>query len=807
MSARPAPIRDRKARAVPRRPALLLAAILAASAVAPGASPRPDPAAAFAMAAYAPGPSARPRPHPVQLSPCGRAFVFVDHGRPAATIVIPETSGETERRAAEILRTSILKMTGVDLAVRTALRPGGPGVAALGFPETDLPPGVAPSLRSLRPDGFLITTSTANLYIAGGGGKGAIYGVVHLLEKYFGCRRYSPAAEVFPARNDLFVGCLLEVDNPVNEVRIVNGDFALDPDYRDWMRIHDHRELYGAGYYVHTFQKLIPWQVYFDARPEYFALMNGKRIIDQPCLTRPEVFDIAVAKLREEMAAQPDKAIWSVSQNDNFSYCQCPECLKVIEEEGSPAGPIIRFVNRVAALFPEKTISTLAYQYSRTAPRLARPVPNVEIMLCTIELNRSRPIAEDPSSASFVRDIEDWSRICGNLYLWDYTVNFSHYVSPFPNLHVLGPNIRFFVDHGVHKHFQQTNTSPGHEASELKSYLLARLLWDPRIDIGAATKDFLDGYYGKAGPHMRRYFEALRGALERSGAKLDIYEPPAVHALDHLSVKDIALYDRLFDRAESAAARDREALGRVKTARLPLMYAKLEIGKDDMFGPRGFYKEKGGRFEARPAMARLLEEFASRCRAGGLLSLNESGLTPASYYDSVKRFIDVQVAGNLAFRNPVSSDPPPAAKYGRGDLALLTNGVRGAADFKVHWLGWEGIDFVLTLDLGQLMPAREITISTLSDARSWILHPQTVACSVSADGAAFFEVGTSAAEGDHQGEEVVRAFTWTEGLTGPSSLGPVRYVRFRIEGTKRLPAWHASAGGLSWVFVDEIVVK
>ncbi|MCJ7486130.1 MAG: DUF4838 domain-containing protein, partial [Candidatus Aminicenantes bacterium] len=395
--------------------------------------------------------------------------MFVDHGRPAATIVIPEGAGEVEQRAAEILRTTILKISGVDLPIITATEPGRPGFAAIGFPQKDLPPGVASSLASLRSDGFLATTSTGNLYIAGGGGKGVIYGVVHLLEKYFGCRRYSPTAEVFPRRNDLSLGCIFELDNPVNEVRIVHGEFALDPDYRDWMRLHVQDDLYGTGYYVHTFQKLVPWQTYFAAHPEYFALMNGKRIIDQPCLSRPEVFDIAVAKLREEMAAQPDRKIWSVSQNDNSSYCQCPECLKIIEEEGSPAGPIIRFVNRVAALFPDKVISTLAYQYSRQAPRLVRLASNVEVMLCTIELNRSRAIADDPSSASFVRDIEDWGRICGNIYLWDYTVNFSHHVSPFPNLHVLQPNIRFFVGQGVRRHFQQTNTGPGHEFSELKS--------------------------------------------------------------------------------------------------------------------------------------------------------------------------------------------------------------------------------------------------------------------------------------------------------------------------------------------------
>jgi hypothetical protein len=733
--------------------------------------------------------------------------VLVDRGRPAAKIEIPETCGDVERRAAEILRTSILKLSGADLPIVEAREPGRPGVAAIGFPQRDLPPVVASSVPALRPDGFVVATSTGNLYVTGGGGRGTIYGVVHLLEKYYGCRRFSPTAEVFPRRDDLALGCLFEVENPVNEVRVVNGEFALDADYRDWMRLHDHRDLYGEGYYVHTFQRLVPWQTYFATHPEYFALMNGKRIIDQPCLSRPEVFDIAVARLREEMAAQPGRAIWSVSQNDNSSYCQCPECLKVIEEEGSPAGPVLRFVNRVAALFPDKTISTLAYQYSRPAPRLTRPAPNVEVMLCTIELNRSLPIAEDPASASFVRDIEDWSRVCGRLYLWDYTVNFSHHVSPFPNLHVLQPNIAFFVGHGVRRHFQQSNTGPGHEFSELKAYLLARLLWDPGADADAVVKDFLDGYYGQAGWFVRQYINALEAALRRTGAKLDIYEPPAVHAEDHLSAADVARYDELFDKAEAAVARDPERLARVRTARLPLMYAKLEIGKNDMFGPRGFYEEKGGRFVARPAMVRLVDEFFERCRAGGVRTLSEGGLTPEAYREGVKRFIDVQVEGNLAFRKPVAAEPPPSPKYARGDLAVLTNGVRGASDFKVHWLGWEGVDLTLTLDLGKPAAVREIALSTLSDQRSWILHPDDVTCAVSPDGLSFRDVGARVLPGDHQGEDVVRAFSWSEDMTDAGAFGPVRFVRFRIDGTKHLPPWHASAGGLSWVFIDEIVVR
>jgi len=89
---------------------------------------------------------------------------------------------------------------------------------------------------------------------------------------------------------------------------------------------------------------------------------------------------------------------------------------------------------------------------------------------------------------------------------------------------------------------------------------------------------------------------------------------------------------------------------------------------------------------------------------------------------------------------------------------------------KVHWLGWENLDFVLTLDLGKDVSAREISWSTLSDQRSWILHPEKVACAVSADGGAYREIGASPAAGDHRGEEPIRVFPEEQssvcGLTG-----------------------------------------
>ncbi len=725
---------------------------------------------------------------------------LVEKGRTLFSIVLPTGPSEIDRRAAWILQDGFFRMGGVRLPIEEKDKPGRMNEILIGFPKSGLPRSFRSSSSKLKVDGFLVVLGR-NLYIISGGGKGSIYGVVHILEKYFGCRRYSPTAEIFPKRDRLALPPLFEMENPVNEFRAVNGEFARDPDYRDWNRLNSTDEVFARGYDVHTFNKLVPWEAYFDDHPEYFAWMNGKRIRDQLCPSNPEGLRLALGRLRTEMAAQPDKKFWSVSQNDNFSYCRCPECSRIIAEEGSPAGPIIRFVNAVAEAFPDKIISTLAYQYSRPAPRKTKPASNVQVMLCTIELNRGRPIADDPDSRPFLQDLVDWGRITKNIYLWDYTVDFAHQVSPFPNLHVLQPNIRLFVRNGVHQHFQQTNTAPGHEFSELKGWLLARLLWNPDLDFEAALDDFLGGFYGGAAPWIRRYIASLQDALLQSASTLKIDEPPNAHADDYLSAPHVDLYNRLFDGALAAAAGDPVFVGRVLTARLPLQYAMLEIGKNDMFGPRGFYEERDGRFTARPETAQLLDDFFTACLAGGVDSLNESGLRPKDYYDAGTRFMDVRPEGNLAFRKSVQADPPPAAKYGRGDLSLLTNGVPGSMDFKVHWLGWEGVDFRLDLDLGAFTSPKTIALGTLYDPKSWILHPRRVTCLVSSDGRSFQPIGTTELDSDQSREDAIRTWTWT------TALWSVRYVRFQVEGTKRLPDWHASAGGASWVFVDEIVVR
>ena len=305
-----------------------------------------------------------------------KAIHLVKNGKSEYHIIIPENATTEEKRAAELFNKYVKEISGCDLPV-----------IASNDPENDLIISISKSETIESADGFSIKTEGSKLIITGGSARGCIYGVTEIIENHLEVKYLSPEFIVIPKSKNITLPAIYFSDSSPNTYRNVPRKFTEDPDYKDFNRLHHINDMFAKNYYVHTFNRLLPWQEYFKSHPKYFAFMNGKRIIDQPCLTNPDVFDIVIKKLEDEMKLQPEKLVWSVSQNDNFSYCQCDNCKKVIDKEKSAAGPVIHFVNRVAEHFPDKIISTLAYQYSRQAPFITKPHENVQVMLCTIELN------------------------------------------------------------------------------------------------------------------------------------------------------------------------------------------------------------------------------------------------------------------------------------------------------------------------------------------------------------------------------------------------------------------------------------
>ena len=345
---------------------------------------------------------------------------------------------------------------------------------------------------------------------------------------------------------------------------------------------------YADGYFVHTFTKLLPPDRYFDEHPEYYSEIGGKRIREktQLCLSNPDVLALVKQRVLEELRAQPNATLFSVSQDDNYNGCTCPKCRAVDEAEGSMAGSMSRFVNAVAEAveveFPHVVIDTLAYQYTRKPPKLTRPRHNVSVRLCSIECCFIHPLRtcrqDDPDapnidlSQPFAEDLIGWGKMCNRLYVWDYVTNFSHYWMPHPNFRVLADNVRFFAENGVKGVFEQGCAAQGGgEFTGLRSYILSRALWNPDLDEKLLMEEYLTGVYGQAGPVLMRYLDTVYQAANEAGRHLYCFNHPDKpwHTMELVKT-----CEKLFDEAERKADND-EILLRVRRQRLAVRYLKI----------------------------------------------------------------------------------------------------------------------------------------------------------------------------------------------------------------------------------------
>jgi hypothetical protein len=181
----------------------------------------------------------------------------------------------------------------------------------------------------------------------------------------------------------------------------------------------------------------------------------------------------------------------------------------------------------------------------------------------------------------------------------------------------LGPNLRLFAAKNVRGVFEQgAYQSWGSEMAELRAWVLAKLLWDPRRDPDELREEFLNGYYGPAAGVLDDFLETLERALARSGDALGCYSPPDAK---FLSLATLTRARRLLDRAEGRARRSAEYVRRVRRAALSVDYVVLARWEE--------LREEARRSNVRwpwpETRAALLERFLATARREGVTMISE----------------------------------------------------------------------------------------------------------------------------------------------------------------------------------------
>lgn len=736
--------------------------------------------------------------------PADQQIVLADNQVSRYSILIPSHATAYEKKAAEVLQHYLMQISGAALPIVSADAHRSAYEIVLGQNERIDELTTAINYQELKEDGFIIRTDSSRLIIAGGSEKGTLYGVYSFLEKYLDCRMYTPSAKVIPAKSQITLAQINDKQVPVIGFRDTHYRVTWDAEYTDWHKL-DHApdgERTDWGMWVHTFNELVPPQTYYQTHPEYFAMVKGTRLPTQLCLANPAVLEITIQNLRKKIAQNPHAKYWSVSQNDNKDYCTCDMCRSLDSIEGSPSGSIISFVNKVADQFPDKMISTLAYEYGRHAPRTLKPRDNVNIMLCSIEAYRDKPLTEDTASAEFVQDVKDWGKISKDIIIWDYVIQFNHLLSPFPNLQVLQPNLRFFAENGVNAMFEQGNREIGGEFAALRSYMISKLMWNPYQNADSIMNDFLNGYYGAAAKPIRAYIDVMREELLKNKKPLRIFGSPNEASDTYLSPALIKQYNALYDDAEKRVKDSAVLLERVRIARLALMYATMEQAKKNYTGENGLFIKVNDKWEARTDIRNMVDEFTDLCIREGVTRVKEWSTSPEEYRSAMYRIFSQGMNEHLGYGKNVTLISPDTAAVNSTELKMLVDGKRGSHDYDNNWVIFAGKDLEAVIDLEQVKKVRKIG-SGYYQLGFWLrLLPVNVEYYTSMDGKRFEQVADIAntLPIDQYGG-FLREFN--------AEIAPrdARYIKIKARSMGNTPGWHPGAGRPANMLIDEIVVE
>lgn len=492
------------------------------------------------------------------------------------------------------------------------------------------------------------------LVLAGGKASGTQYAVYQFLEDALGIRWIAPGVTHIPPAPDTIAPIAYRYD-PVFEFRW--STFLASVDDRDGLQEYRdaHRWLPGPSFSAHTFYRYVPPEEYFEEHPEYFSLIDGKRVAPtynwrdhnehrnypgqqgQLCMTNPEVLDVILARIEADIEANPSNTVHHISQMDWNYWCECEQCAAIDAREETHMGSVLwglnRLAERLAEAHPDHRIETLAYTYTRKPPRYMKPHENVIIKLCSIECDFSRPF-DDPASIlnrAFAADIDAWSKIAARLHCWDYLTNFHNFQSPIPNFHTIQPNMQFLSEHRVTGMFPQGAYDDIAEFAPLRAYVVSKLLWNPYSDVQGHIDEFIALYYREAAPFVHDYIALLTDAQRKQGMPMTCFDRGLWY--DYATVEAArSLFDRAFDAVESDEVRNR-----LKVLYTTVQYAAFKCPPESEI--------TGDTIVVRRPESQTFDEYFAMVKGYGVKHINDyfaldsfveqtRGETPARYRES-----------------------------------------------------------------------------------------------------------------------------------------------------------------------------
>lgn len=549
-------------------------------------------------------------------------YPLVENSVPLSCIVLPENPDAIERHAASELAVYLEKVTGAKIEILKA--PSSTKyniylgrISALDKVLSDKMKAEAARAGS---EGYMIAADSDGLRIAGKNSIGILYGVYAVLKKYGSVRWFFPGAEgeYCPKSKTFKVEKGITVFNPsfpsrefnlvcvnINSKMIDTWDWMVRNGIQITTRKIRRPELHpaerekrgdlnvGGG---HAFSSLISDKL-FDEHPEYFALIDGKRVKqaipgmgdrNQPCTSDSRVFEIMSGKLIEWNDLSPKGGKFLIGNNDGTGWCQCESCRKLDPpEEKEKKFVSTRYWTLLNGLAenaflknPDMQLQGWAYQNFQDPPAGIVPDKRLSVVVC-IHGRCYRHAIDDgkcPVNGRYLNLLNDWVKLnpsstyeytnmlpAGEVLYAPLERIFVHDLKYYHRIGLRGALIEIPPPDGTFaKGWTDRKIKEMWLSNWLHVYMTAYFLRDVNADYQTVLEDAGSKFYGVAWPAMKQYREKLTKAFEETPGDM-IYGTPDIALGKCLESPNLeAELVKLLERAEKDAAGDAALLKKIK---------------------------------------------------------------------------------------------------------------------------------------------------------------------------------------------------------------------------------------------------
>ena len=295
------------------------------------------------------------------------ALDLVKNGKASGNIVVAADALPPVKYAGSELAFYLKKITGADLKISAVPSKELNNIYIGTFADKDLVKKASLADRKIKEDGFAVMVNAKEIYIIGSNARGALYGAYHILKKYGGIRFLVPGeeGEYYTVKKTISVPAQRTVQEPFLRVRktvaneitafkwLIRNNMLAQTNTHKFINpktgkrtkeadILDSLAVTGAAYGGHIMSYLMAgnsWSAknlaaLYDKHPEYFALIDGKRIKSvrggfspNPCVSNPALLDLIAENLYEYAGGNYGAQHPIIVGNDDTTvWCECKKC-------------------------------------------------------------------------------------------------------------------------------------------------------------------------------------------------------------------------------------------------------------------------------------------------------------------------------------------------------------------------------------------------------------------------------------------------------------------------------------------------